>query len=187
MTISALTRSWPMLAAWGAGLIQLGIGAGMVTRGSDAAVRVAGAALVALGAMALAWGVVSLARGRVVAPALGVALALAGVIAAVIALSVDPARVSVHASGVAAALWLACGCASAGIARRRARVSDTADSDPDGVRPAHARTVPRTSAVGILVGSVLVAGLVTPALGATEAGGLAPSHSDHPMFVEHEH
>ncbi len=197
MTISALTRSWPTLAAWGAGLIQLGIGAGMVTRGTDAAARGTGVVLVALGAAALAWGVVSLARGRVIAPAVGVGLALAGVVAAVVAMSVDPARVSLHATGVSVVLWLVCGVAAAAIARRTSRRTSVRDSaaapdgvaatDPDGARAANARTVPRTSAVGILVGSIIVAGLVTPALGATEAGGLAPSHSDHPMFVDHGH
>lgn len=193
MTISALTRSWPTLAAWGAGLIQLGIGAGMVTRGTDAAARGTGVVLVALGAAALVWGVVSLARGRVIAPGVGVGLALAGVVAAVVAMSVDPVRISLHATGVSVVLWLVCGVAAAAIARRSSRRSSAAApdgaaaADPDGARAANARTVPRTSAVGILVGSIIVAGLVTPALGATEAGGLAPSHSDHPMFVDHGH
>lgn len=188
MTVSALTRSWPTLAAWGAGLVQLGVGAGLVTRSTDATARGVGGVLTALGVAALAWGIISLARGRVIAPRAGIALALIGTLAAVAALSVAPDRVTLHATGVTVVLWLVLGVATAAVARRRTRgAHPTASPDPGGARAVNVRTVPRTSVVGILVGAVLVAGLVTPALGATEAGGLAPDHSDHPLFVDHGH
>lgn len=191
MSLSALTRSWPTLAAWGAGLIHLGLGAGMVTKGSDVAVRVVGALLVVVGAAALVWGVAALARDRLTAPRTGMAIAVLGTVAAALALAVDPFRVSVHAAAVGILLFLACGVAAAVTARRRARSapapSATATSASGSARTETPRAVPRTSIVGILVGAAVVAGLVTPALGSTEAGQAAPSHSDHPLFDDHGH
>ena len=182
MDVAALTRSWPTLAAWGAGLLQLGVGAGMITQGTGAAERGTGAVVVAIGAAALAWGVAALMRGRLVAPRTGMAIAVAGTVSAGAALLVDPARISVHAVGVAALLHLAYGVASAAVVRR----TRTAHRDAADTRTASARPVPRTSVAGLIAGCVIVAGLVTPALGATEAGRAAPDHSDHPLFsTEH--
>ncbi|MEH3089943.1 MAG: hypothetical protein PGN24_10230 [Microbacterium arborescens] len=184
MDLAALTRSWPTLAAWGAGLLQLGVGAGMITQGTGAAERGTGALMVAIGAAALAWGVASLTRGRSVAPRVGMTIAVTGTIGAGAALLVDPVRVSVHAIGVAVLLHLAYGVASAAVVRRsRSARRDTGDThDTAGTRAPHARPVPRTSVAGLIAGCVIVAGLVTPALGATEAGRAAPDHSDHPLF-----
>jgi hypothetical protein len=163
----ALTGSWPALAAWGAGLVQLAIGAGMVT-GADAAPRGMGAVLVLIGAAALGWGVPSLARSRVVAPRCAMVLALGGVGTAAGALVADPARVSVVAAGAALTFWVSLGV----FAARGVRGGDRA-AEP--ARPA--------GLVGILLGAVVVAGVVTPALGATEAGRLAPDHSGHRLVL----
>lgn len=201
MTLSALTRSWPTLAAWGAGLIHLGLGAGMITKGSDVAVRAVGALLVTVGAAALVWGVAALARDRLTAPRIGMAIAVLGPVTVALALAVDPFRVSVHAAAVSILLFFACGVAAGFTARRRARsgrsdvvVSGAATAAAEkptavvpGVASPEARPVPRTSIVGLLVGAAIVAGLVTPALGSTEAGQAAPSHSDHPLFIDHGH
>lgn len=181
MDVAALTRSWPTLAAWGAGLLQLGVGAGMITQGTGAAERGTGAVVVAIGAAALAWGVAALMRGRLVAPRTGMAIAVAGTVSAGAALLVDPARISVHAVGVAALLHLAYGVASAAVVRRT-RTAHRDAADTRDTRAASARPVPRTSVAGLIAGCVIVAGLVTPALGATEAGRAAPDHSDHPLF-----
>lgn len=181
MNTAALTRSWPTLAAWGAGLLQLGVGAGMVTQGTGAADRGVGVVAVVVGVAALGWGVAALTRGRLVAPRIAMAIAVAGTVASGAALLVDPARISVHAIGVTALLHVAYGVAAAAVVR-------SARSSSGDARSADDRTVPRTSVVGLVAGCIIVAGLVTPALGATEAGRAAPSHSDHPLFsTEHSH
>jgi hypothetical protein len=168
----ALTGSWPALAAWGAGLVQLALGAGMVT-GADAAPRGLGAVLVLVGAAALVWGAVSLGRVRVVAARSTILLAVVGVGTATGALMIDPVRVSVLAVGVALLFWLVLGVLAAAVIRRRsAPPVDTTRS---------------ASMVGILLGAVVVAGAVTPALSATEAGRLAPDHGEHRLVLPGGH
>ena len=186
MNTSALTRSWPTLAAWGAGLLQLGVGAGMIMQGTGVADRGVGVLAAVVGAAALGWGVAALTRGRLVAPRTGMAIAVIGTVASGLALAVDPVRISVHAVGVAVLLHLAYGVASAFVVRRARSGSDDVarSTTPD----AADRVSPRTSVLGMIAGCIIVAGLVTPALGATEAGRAAPDHSDHPLFsTEHGH
>ncbi|KAA9089750.1 hypothetical protein [Microbacterium radiodurans] len=177
MNLAALTRSWPSLAAWGAGLVQLGLGGGMVTRGVDVASRGVGLVLATVGATALVWGIIALARGRLVAPGVAMAIALLGTLSAGVALFVDPVRVSVHAVAVAVALWLALGVASAVLLRRRSRRSsaDDAQARPSGPAPA-------AGVAGIIVGALAVAILVTPALSAAEAGSYVDD-SGNPIVV----
>ena len=50
MSPSALVRSWPALAAWGAGLVELGLGAGAIVKGADAVDRGIGILLATVGA-----------------------------------------------------------------------------------------------------------------------------------------
>ena len=154
--------SWAAVAAWGAGLVQLALGAGAVTQ--EGAARGAGIALVVLGASALAWGAVTLARGRIVVPRAGVAVSLAGVAAAVAALAADPVRVSVAAVAAASILLLTIALACA--TRLRSRGGSAADASP-----------PRVWA--IIVAAVVVAALATPALAATDAGRSAKPHGEH--------
>ncbi|WP_127473154.1 hypothetical protein [Microbacterium sulfonylureivorans] len=154
--------SWAAVAAWGAGLIELALGAGALTGGGAA--RGAGAALVAVGAAGLVWGATTLGRGRIVVPRSGVVGALAGVIAGTVALAADPARSSVVAFAVSTVLLVAVALACA--ARLRAVHDGRADAAP-----------PRLSM--LFVAAAVVAALVTPALGATEAGRLAPDHGTH--------
>jgi hypothetical protein len=154
--------SWAAVAAWGAGLIELALGAGALTAGGAA--RGAGAALVALGAAGLVWGATTLGRGRIVVPRSGVVGALAGIAAGTVALATDPARISVVAFAVGALLLVS--VALACVARLRALREGRADAAP-----------PRLWT--LFVAAVVVAGIVTPALGATEAGQLAPDHGTH--------
>lgn len=154
--------SWAAVAAWGAGLVQLAVGAGALPQG-DAA-RGAGIALLALGAAALVWGAVTLARGRIVVPRAGLTGALAGVVAIVAALAADPARTSVFAAAGAVVLLMTIAFTCA--ARLRAMNRGRADAAP-----------PRVWA--ILVAATLVSGVVTPALAATEAGRSAVPHGEH--------
>jgi len=178
MSPSALIRSWPTLAAWGAGLLQFGIGAGAITKGADAAARGTGVLLVSVGAAALLWGVVALAKARIVAPRSGMVLGLVGIAAPTAALLVDPVGVSAYAVGVAVLLSLVVGVSAAVTVRRSRR--DTSDS------PAP-RGAPVTSVLGLVVGCVVISGLVTPALGSTAVGSDAPSHSEHQLvFPGHD-
>lgn len=94
--------SWPAIAAWDGGLIQLALGAGAITtEGASPAIRVAGIVLVVTGAGAVGWGAATLARGRTVVPRLSIAGSVAGILAAAGDMALDPTRVSVF--GVAAA------------------------------------------------------------------------------------
>jgi hypothetical protein len=160
--------SWPAIAAWGGGLIQLALGAGAITtEGASPAIRVAGIVLVVIGAGALGWGAATLARGRIVVPRLSIGGSLAGILAAAGAMALDPTRVSVFAvaAGIALLIAVAFGCA---LHLRRSPFR------------AHVRGTDagRGRVVGLLVAAVLVAGVVTPALAATEAGQHAVPHGE---------
>ncbi|WP_159501748.1 hypothetical protein [Microbacterium sp. 18062] len=177
---TAFTRSWPSLAAAGAGLIELALAAGVVT-GAGGESRAAGpgvlaAALLVLGAASLGWAGTVLARGRIVAPRLGLIGVLAGMGALIGLLVADAAHTSIAAVGAAIALLIVAGLACAHDARRTAR---TTSHEP--------RRAVRASALGVLVGATVVAALVTPALASTEAGRLAPDHSEHMVEPTHEH
>jgi hypothetical protein len=158
--------SWPAVAAWGGGLVQLALGAGAITAAEGGpAIRVAGMLLVVIGAVAIGWGAATLARGRIVVPRLSIAGSLAGILLAATAMALDPARVSVFAvaAGIALLIAVAFGCAMA-LRRDRVRVGRT--------------DAGRGRLAGLLVAAVLVAGLVTPALAATEAGQHAVPHGE---------
>ncbi|MEU1972946.1 hypothetical protein ABZ477_14930 [Microbacterium sp. NPDC019599] len=148
----AAVTAFTAVAAWGAGLIQLALGAGVLTA-SDGG-RAVGVPLVLLGSASIAWGAAALARGRVIAPRASVAGVLSGIAATAVAVWVDPARTSVIAAGAASLLLLAVGIVCGRAIRGRGT-----DAAP-----------PRVGA--LLLAAVLVAGVVTPALAATEAGRL---------------
>ena len=159
LALSGAATSWAAVAAWGAGLIELALGAGAWMRDGDD--RGAGIILIALGAGTLVWGAVTLARGRIVVPRAGVAGALGGIVAAVAALVADTARTSVLAVAALAALLISAAIACATRLRRR-----SADEAP-----------PRLWV--LFVAAIVVAALVTPALAATEAGRSASPHGTH--------
>ncbi|AZS45018.1 hypothetical protein E1I21_03385 [Microbacterium oleivorans] len=172
MSPSALVRSWPALAAWGAGLVELGLGAGAIVKGADAADRGIGILLATVGATTLVWGVITLSRGRV-APRSGAAVSLVGIVALAAVMLAGPRQMSIYPVVVSMALALAVGVVSA-VALRRA-----------GRGRAHpvARTAARTSVGGLIVGAFLLAGLVTPALAATPIGSDAPGASVNEVFM----
>lgn len=155
---------WPSIAAWSGGLIQLALGAGAVTTaGGGVALHAAGVVLLALGGAAIAWGTAALLRGRAVVPRLGMIGALGGAFAAVAGFVLDPARMSILAVAPAVALLVVAslGCA---VGLRAERAPSRRD----------ARMPGRPRIVELIVGAVLAAAVVTPALAATEAGFLAP-------------
>ncbi|WP_127819453.1 hypothetical protein [Microbacterium sp. CPCC 204701] len=157
------------VAAWGAGLVQIALGAGVLT--GDGAARGAGFALVALGGGALAWGVSSLARGYSVMPRVGIAGSLGGIGVAVVALWIDPAKIS--AVAVAAASFLLVVAALACGVRLRTRETAT-DAAPL-----------RLSA--LFAAAVVVAAIATPALGTTEVARHAPDHGNHRITEPRHH
>ncbi|MCM3696960.1 hypothetical protein [Microbacterium oleivorans] len=174
MSPSVLVRSWPALAAWGAGLLHLGLGAGAIVKGADAADRGIGVLLASIGAGTVAWGVVALLRGRVVAPRAGVGVSLAGLVAVTVLLVVGPPQTSIYPVVVSAGLGLAVGVVSAVTLRRAERSRSSR---------AAARTAARTSVGGLIVGAFLLAGLVTPALAATPIGSDAPGAEVNEVFM----
>ena len=132
----------------------------------------AGAVLVIFGIGALGWGAATLARGRILAPRAGAAGAIGAFVFAVAALAIDPARTSVAAVGAASVLLLVVAMAC-GMELRRRRRGMTGPAEP------------RLSV--LFITAALVAAVVTPALGATEAGRLAPDHSDHGIVEQGHH
>lgn len=177
--------SWPAFAAWGGGLIQLALGAGAITgAGGIPAIRAAGILLAVIGVVAIGWGAATLARGRIVVPRLGIAGSLAGILATVATMALDPTRVSVFAVAAASALLVAVALGCALAVRRAARsrtrfptpsplAADASSGASGRVGPAGGRRL-----VGLVVSAVLVAGVVTPALAATEAGQHAVPHGE---------
>ncbi|MFH8248747.1 hypothetical protein ACH3VR_00080 [Microbacterium sp. B2969] len=155
----ASPAAWGAIAAWGAGLIHLALGAGAVTAGHSPA----GMPLVALGAAALAWGAAALARGRVVIPRAAVGGVLLALIAGAVALGLDPARISVVAVAAASALLVVVGI-GCGLALR-------------------GREAGRPGIPVIILAAVIVAAIATPTLAATEAGRFAPDHGSHGIVV----
>lgn len=183
-TRDASAAMWPAITAWGAGLVQIALGAGAV---SGKTVQPAGLLLIALGLLALAWGAMTLARGRVIAPRASVAGALAGLVAGALGLAADPARTSVIAVAAASVLLVAVAIGSgralrAGSPTTSARSGSASDEGSRQAAPA-----PQPRLAGIFVAAIIVAAVVTPALGATEAGRLAPDHSVHGGVIEDPH
>lgn len=164
--------SWPALTAWGAGLIQIALGAGATMEAQGGAVLFsAGIASIGLGAAGFAWGGTALARGRLVVPRAGVVGVLLGMAAMAVALTADPARFSVMAVAAASALLVATGI---GCARASRRVREAA-TDASG----------RLRLTGLLVSAAVVAAVVTPALAATEASQLRDEN--RPVVLNHSH
>lgn len=176
MDAPTLTRSWPALAAVGAGLLLLALGAGALAPAlggpRSAAAAALAVALMLLGAAALAWAIATLRSGRPVSPRLGIAGALLAMLGCATALVSDPTRTSIAAIGAAVLLLVITGSFCAFAVGRRA-----AARHRDG----------RTGMIGMIVGSAVVAALVTPALAATEVGRLAPDHGSHTVLEQHSH
>jgi hypothetical protein len=202
--LAAMTRSWPMLGALGAGLVLAALAAGA---GGAPQVVLAG-----LGVAALGWGVLSLRAGRLLAPrtVLGVAVValLAGGAAVGSGAMSDVAGLPLATASVfIASVALSAAVAVRARARRTEHVRAEAPAKPTTVRdeepakpaslrveePAKPTTVrveepakpasrdphALSTLVGLAVGAALVAALATPALAATEAGETAVPHGRH--------
>ena len=172
---TTLARTWPMLSALGGGLVLLALAAG--------AGGVAGGALAVAGIAGLSWGVLSLRAGRAIVPAVALGVSTAVLVGAGALVGTGLAAATGVAVGalVAASVFIAVVAGhTAFLVRRRSRA---ARATADGHRAADAASGPaidgRLSLAGLVVGALLVAGLATPALAATEAGELAVPHGEH--------
>lgn len=187
---AARAASWPVAAGWGAGLIQLSLGAGAITGAQGgAALTAAGVALVILGGANLGWGAATLACGRLVVPRASVVGSLAGLVVLATALAIAPARMPVIAVAAASALLVTAGIGGARATRESAvaSLSRSADCAVEGSADAAPGGRDRVALRGLIVSAALVAALVTPVLSATDAGRLAPDHGGHDLVFEDGH
>ncbi|MEF3404773.1 hypothetical protein [Agromyces sp. CCNWLW203] len=166
----AALRSWPMLAAFGAGLVLAALAAG-----AGGAMQ---PALVVAGVAALGWGGLALRAGRVIAPSATLVVAAAALVGMAAVVSTGAAERTDVAPGplAAASVFIVVVALSAGLelrgrTRRSARAA--ADRRRDGAASDTARLL------GLVAGAALVAALATPALAATEAGETAVPHGTH--------
>lgn len=176
----AMTRSWPMLGALGAGLVLAALAAG--AGGAPQAV------LAGLGVAALGWGVLSLRADRLLAPraVLGVAVAalLAGGGAVGSGAMTDVAGLPLAvASAFTASVALSAALAVRTRRAAPARVEEPAKPAPvrveEPAKPASRDPRPGRTLAGLAVGAALVSALATPALAATDAGERAVPHGQH--------
>jgi hypothetical protein len=179
--LSTMARTWPMLAAFGGGLVLLALAAG--------AGGTAGGVLAAAGIAGLGWGVLSLRAGRAIVPAITLGVSVALLVGAGVVVGAGLAADIGGAVGplVAASVFVAVVAGHAAfVVRRRARAARPTPERP-GTTATDAAFRPavdgRLSLVGLVAGALLVAGIATPALAATEAGELAVPHGEHGTSV----
>jgi hypothetical protein len=163
------------LASLGVGLVHLATGAGSPLFPAIL--------LVGFGIAELGWGVALLVRGRVVLPRIALPVALAPValwgldIAAAVALGESGVSASLPFGPMAAASLLSVSVAAGlAFARRRSLAP----------QPAASPQRPGRYLLGMTLGAMLVAGLVTPALAGTMAGTEAVPHGEHGTPALHE-
>ena len=154
-----LTRTWLAFAAIGAGLIHFAL-----VIGSPLPV---GLVLAVLGLAEFGWGVLTFARETLVVPRVALAVALAPAVTWTLLLvtsSVSEAPELAASLGflplAVASLFELFAVAALGVHLRRRREADAAPVFPSVFR----------YLLGLAVGALVVAGLTTPALAATDAG-----------------
>jgi hypothetical protein len=167
MTMPTITRTWVAFAAIGTGLIHLAL-----VIGSPLPL---GIVLAVLGLVEFGWGVLTFARETVAFPRVALVLAIApvvlwGLLLVSSALSATPelaGSLRLLPLGIATLFEL---FIAGVLAVRLRRGSDTEEPTRP---PSIARYL-----VGLIVGGLVVAGLTTPALGATEAGTFGQPHGE---------
>ncbi|MFB6610923.1 hypothetical protein ACFCVO_11415 [Agromyces sp. NPDC056379] len=168
--LAAALRSWPMLAAFGAGLVLAALAAG-----AGGAMQ---PALVVAGVAALGWGGLALRAGRVIAPSATLVVTAVALVGMAAAVSTGAAATTDVPAGplAAASVFIVVVALSAGL-ELRARTRLAGGTDPANDRGAGASDAARL--IGLVAGAALVAALATPALAATEAGESAVPHGSH--------
>lgn len=149
-------RTWPALAAWGAGLVHAATAAG-----APWGVLLL---LCAAGLAEFAWGVATLRAGRLARPRAALLGAVGILLGSAIATLAGGMGLAPFGASAVLLLWIV---AAAGARMRR----------PGG---AHDAPGPARAALGLVIGAVLVAGLTTPALAMTEPGEHAVPHGETP-------
>jgi hypothetical protein len=140
------------VAAWGFGLVAVGLGAAaIVAVQADTLSRVLGALSVAVGLGALAWGASSLYLNRTPTPRAAVAGLFLGMGAAVALLATAPGRASILAVALLLALGVAVAC---------------------GIVQGTRHPSPRSSLWGLVGAAALVTLVVVPALGVCQGAAL---------------
>lgn len=163
-----ITRTWLAFAAIGTGLIHFAL-----VIGSPLAL---GLVLAAFGLTEFGWGVLTFARERIAAPRIALVVALipvAGWTLLLVTSSVSEAPELASSLGflplAIASLFELFAVAVLGIHLRSKRDPDAAPAFPSVAR----------YLLGLGLGALVVAGLTTPALAATEAGLFAQPHGEH--------
>lgn len=174
--MTQITRLWIAFAAFGAGIIHLAVGAG--------APALLAVTFVGLGVAELCWGVATLVRGRhlwpnqalVAALLPGIVWAAMVVLRSTSAMPADATVLPVFPMTIAT-LFGVFVAVSLALTRRRARCRAAASDTPAGVTGA---TEPAPQGwrflAALTLGGLLVSGLTTPALAATDAGTQAVPH-----------
>lgn len=169
IALAAMTRSWPMLCALGAGLVLAALAAG--AGGAPQAV------LAGLGVAALGWGVLSLRSGRPLAPRAVLGVSVAALLAGGAWVGSGAVTGVAGLPLAAASVFIASIALSAALAVRAGRAEHLRADAP--ATPASRDPGARSTLVGLAVGAALVSALATPALAATEAGESAVPHGRH--------
>ena len=165
--------AWPALFGWGAGLLHIAIGAAVVSGTHDATTTWVLAGLVALGAVEIGWSTLWIVRERR-------RLSFAGIGLVVAAVALGGAAIGVGASSIAVGAGDLLTTVAASIAVFRFRVREPGRTAGSGRRPI-------LDAIGLALGALLVAGIVTPAASLTDAGLHAVSHEHSPGDPSHHH
>ncbi|WP_353826988.1 hypothetical protein [Agromyces sp. SYSU T0242] len=168
--LATMTRTWPMLAALGGGLVLAALAAG-----AGGAPRVV---LAGLGIAALGWGVSGLRAGRVVAPRTTLAASTAALVAG---------GAAVAGGGLSAVPGLPLGAAAVFTTAVAVSAASAVRSTPRERTARPRATGSARSLAGLAVGAVLVSALATPALAATDAGRLAVPHGELHVRTGHAH
>lgn len=173
-----ITRTWLGFAAIGAGLIHLAL---VVSSPAP----IAGALLV-LGVLEFGWGVLTFARDTLIAPAVARVVAIAPIVlwsllVVISTLLQNPAIVSSLTFLPMAAATVFEVFAATVLSVHLRRSSGTAgDADATASAAASATvTHPGRYLLALSAGALVMAGLTTPALAATEAGRYAQAHGEH--------
>jgi hypothetical protein len=178
--MSPIIRNWLAFAAIGTALIHLAL-----VVSSPLAV---GVVLAIIGLAELVWGVAMMASGRLLLPRVALAGAVIPIIlwSAVLLVAVESDATVVSSLrflplSLAAVLEIFVAGAIA-IHIRRSFVADASTKSTDAAaNPPAGRYL-----LGLLVGSIAVASLTTPALAATQAGDYAVPHGEHSIFQQEE-
>ncbi|MGV8885859.1 MAG: hypothetical protein ACOH1T_09795 [Microbacteriaceae bacterium] len=178
--MSPIIRTWLAFAAIGTGLIHVAL---VVSSPLPVAIVLAVIALAEL-----AWGVGLMASGRLLVPRLALAGALVPIIlwSAVLLVAIESDATVISSLrflplSLAAVLEIFVAGTIAIQIRRRFMggdtTGDTSASVDAATQPAAGRYL-----LGLIIGSLAVASLTTPALAATQAGDFAVPHGEHSFF-----